>query len=252
MRSTLKKAAHGSLSTLVGVSLATLALSGCATGPAPQSTSASGLSAGNMQLSVHMSKSIFLQPVAPAQRLVYLEGHNTSSAQGLHFSGEITQELMTHGYALTQDPTKADFMLMYNIRYVGKEQHNYTAAGALAGGFGGVVAGALGSNNYETPGYLGLAGAAVGAVVGHFMQHKMYMMVVDLQLEQRQAGVYTTTQTNAQQGTSSTETTSSSGVRNWMIYRDRVVGTASGLNLAFNYATPALSKEVSGEVAGLF
>lgn len=205
-----------------------------------------------MQLSVRMSSSIFLQPVAPAQRVVYIDGHNTSSAQGLHFGNEISQALMSRGYQITANPTQAQYMLMYNIRYVGKQQHNYTAAGALAGGFGGVVAGALGSNNYETPGYLGLAGAAVGAVVGHFMQHKVYMMVVDLQLEQRQAGVYTSTQTNAQQGTSTTETTSASGLRNWMIYRDRIVGTAEGLNLAFNYATPALSKEVSGEISGLF
>ncbi len=252
MQNAFKKTARGSLATLLGASLAALALSGCASGPPPQSTSASGLSAGNMQLSVRMSRSIFLQPVGPSQRIVYLEGHNTSSAQGLHFSNEIAQELSAHGYSITNNPNQAQFMLMYNIRYVGKQQHNFTAAGALAGGFGGVVAGALGSNNYETPGYLGLAGAAVGAVVGHFMQHKVYMMVVDLQLEQRQAGVYTTTQTNAQQGTSSTVSTSSSGVRNWMIYRDRIVGTAEGLNLAFNYATPALSKEVSGEVSGLF
>ena len=228
------------------------ALAGCAAGPAPQATSSSGLSAGNMKLSVNMSSSIFLQPVAPAKRVVFIEGHNTSSAQNLGFSSRVAQDLMRRGYQVTNDPTKAQYMLMYNVLYVGKQQAQYTAAGALAGGFGGAVISALADGNGQTDAAYGLAGALVGGVVGHFFKDKTYMMVVDIQLEQREAGVYTTSQTNARQGIGGTETTSTNGVKNWMIYRDRIVAQAHGLNLAFSYATPALSKEVSGEIGGLF
>lgn len=232
--------------------LCALALVGCATGPAPQEASSSGLSAGNMQLSVKMSDSIFLQPVAPDQRVVFVEGHNTSSAQNLGFNSEVSQALTTHGYRLTDDPTKAQYMLMYNILYVGKEQQNYTAAGALAGGYGGALAGALAHGNANDALAGGLIGVGVGAVVGHFLQHNDYIMVVDLQLEQRQAGVYTSSRTDVQQGMGNTTTTSESGTKDWMVYRDRIVAQAGGLNLAFDYATPALSKEVAGEVSGLF
>ena len=229
-----------------------LGLAGCATGPAPQGTSASGLSAGNMHLSVHMSSSIFLQPVAPSKRVVFVEGHNTSSAQNLGFQPLVTQDLMRRGYQVTNDPSRAEYMVMYNVRYIGKQTASNTAAGVLAGGFGAAITSAAFGGNGGTSAAYGLAGALVGGVVGHFLSQKAYMMVVDIQLEQRQAGVYTTSQTNARQGIGGGMSTSVSGVNNWMIYRDRIVAQAHGLNLAFSYATPALSREVSGEISGLF
>ncbi len=87
-----------------------------------------------MQLSAQMSSSIFLQPVAPNQRVVFVEGHNTSSAQNLGFQSLVSQDLLRRGYRLTNNPSHAEYMLMYNVLYVGKQQANYTADGALAGG----------------------------------------------------------------------------------------------------------------------
>ena len=227
---------------------------GCATanGPAPQSASSSGLTAGQMKLSARMSESIFLQPVSPSKRVVYVYGHNTSSAQGLRFTRLIKNVLIEKGYRLTDDPAKAEYMLMYNILYVGKQDKSYTATGALAGGFGGALVAAAISNNSTDTAIGGLAGAALGALVGAVYHHDQYMMVVDIQLEQRQAGTYTEVNTNTGQGTASTLSTHNAGVKNWMIYRDRIVAQADGYNLAFDYATPAMSKEVSGEISGLF
>lgn len=224
-------------------------LGGCATGPAPQSTSASGLSAGNAKLSVKMSSSIFLQPVAPSKRVVFLEGHNTSSAQGLNFRRSIAQDLMAKGYRLTNDPTRANYMLMWNIRYVGKETKTHTLGGAVAGGFGGALIGsAMGDHGLAG----GLAGAAAGALIGHFLSAHRYLMVVDIQVEQRHAGAVTNTVTDAAQGLGNDSVTHGSGVRGWMIYRDRVGAQATGMRLTFSYAEPALTKEVAGEVAGIF
>ncbi len=248
MSQTQKSRIRAAAIAAVGV----LGLAGCATGPAPQGTSASGLSAGHMQLSAQMSSSIFLQPVAPDKRVVFIEGHNTSSAQNLGFNSLVDQDLVSRGYRITNDPTDAEYMLMYNVLYVGKQQADNTAAGALAGGFGGALASAAADGNAGTTAAYGLAGTLVGGVVGHFLSEKTYMMVVDLQLEQRQAGVYTTSQTNAQQGIGGSTSTSVSAVKNWMIYRDRIVAQAHGLDLAFSYATPALSHEVGGEITGLF
>lgn len=232
--------------------LGTLGLAGCATGPAPQATSASGLSAGNMHLAVHMSSSIFLQPVAPSQRVVFVEGHNTSTAQNLGFQALVNEDLTRRGYQITNDPTQAEYMVMYNVRYIGDQRQDNTAAGVLAGGFGAAVTSAAFGGNGGTTAAYGLAGAVVGGVVGHFLSQKAYMMVVDIQLEQRQAGVYTASQTSAQQGIGGNTYTSVSGVKNWMIYRDRIVAQAHGLDLAFSYATPALTHEVAGEISGLF
>lgn len=240
---------------LITFLLLTVAMFGCATanGPAPQSSSSSGLSAGHMKLSARMSSSIFLQPVSPDQRVVYVYGHNTSSAQGLGCTSIIRRDLIDKGYRLTDDPAKAEYMLMYNILYVGKQDNNYTAAGALAGGFGGaLLGGGVIKQNATGTVIGGLVGAGLGALIGSVYHHDMYMMVVDIQMEQRQAGTYTEMSTNASQGTASTLHTYHSGVKGWMVYRDRIVAQAQGYNLAFDYATPAMSREVSGEISGLF
>ena len=228
-------------------------LVGCATanGPAPQSTSSSGLSAGNMRLSARMSSSIFLQPVGPAKKVVYVAGHNTSSAQGLHFGQLVTQGLIAKGYRITNNPHYAHYMLLYNIRYVGKEQASHAAAGALAGGFGGaVIGGVAGNGNGALIG--GGVGALAGGILGAVFSTNRYMMVVDIQLEQREKGAYTSTNTYASQGTNSSISSSAGGINGWLIYRDRIVAQAKGMRLRFSYATPAMTHEVAGELAGLF
>nr|WP_297391806.1 complement resistance protein TraT [Acidiferrobacter sp.] len=204
-----------------------------------------------MRLSARMSSSIFLQPVGPAKKVVYVAGHNTSSAQGLHFGQLVTQGLIAKGYRITNNPHYAHYMLLYNIRYVGKEQASHAAAGALAGGFGGaVIGGVAGNGNGALIG--GGIGALAGGIIGAIFPTNHYMMVVDIQLEQRQKGAYTATNTFASQGTNSSLSSSAGGINGWMIYRDRIVAQAIGTRLRFSYATPALSHEVAGELTGLF
>ncbi|MHB1527818.1 MAG: complement resistance protein TraT [Acidiferrobacteraceae bacterium] len=232
-------------------STAALVLGGCATGPAPTRTSESGLSASNMHLSARMSNSVFLQPVGPAERVVFIQGHNTSSARGLHLQQIIVHELLDKGYRLTDNPADAHYMLLYNIRYVGAETRRDTATGALIGGWGGAIYGASIGNGDETLGG-GLIGLGVGALVGSMFQHRHYMMVVDVQLEERQQGTYTSLDTATSEGTATTLRAEHSGIRNWMIYRNRVVAEASGLNLHFGYAEPALTREVGQELGGIF
>lgn len=198
-----------------------------------------------------MSSSIFLQPVGPRRKVVFVEGHNTSSAQGLHFGQFIDKQLIAKGYRITNNPRFAHYMLMYNIRYVGKEADSHAAAGALAGGFGGAVLGGAAGNGNGMVAGAGI-GAAVGGLLGAIFPTNRYMMVVDIQLEQRQAGAYTSTATLANQGTASTVSSSGGGINGWLVYRDRIVANARGVRLRFSYATPAMSHEVAGELAGLF
>ncbi|MHB1661943.1 MAG: complement resistance protein TraT, partial [bacterium] len=117
-----------------------IAFSGCATTAGP-GTSASGLSSGNVTLSTKMSSSIFLQPVAPQDKIIYISVRNTSTATGLNFKNELISALIAEGYRITNNPQEANFMLMSNILYIGKESQDHTLAGALAGGFGGAFIG---------------------------------------------------------------------------------------------------------------
>jgi outer membrane lipoprotein SlyB len=197
-----------------------------------------------------MSSSIFLQPVAPQDKIVYVSVRNTSTATGLNFKNELTSALISEGYSVTNNPQKANFMIMSNVLYIGVESNNYTIAGALAGGFGG---GFIGSRYNSGTSMVagGALGALAGGIIGSMFQNKNYMMVVDIQLEQRQAGTYTTNSTNASQGTASNVTTYSSGVKNWAIYRDRIVSQASAMNLVFTSAEPLLKQQMAHSIANL-
>ena len=121
---------------VLAVLLPAFAFSGCAT-TAGNGTSSSGLSSGNVGLSTKMSSSIFLQPVSPQDKVVYVSVRNTSTATGLNFRQELISELIGEGYKITNNPKEANFMLMTNVLYIGKRTKSYTMAGALAGGFGG-------------------------------------------------------------------------------------------------------------------
>ncbi len=229
--------------------LPVLAFSGCAT-TAGSTTSASGLSSGNVALSTKMSSSIFLQPVSPQQKIVYVSTRNTSTATGLNFRNELISVLISEGYRVTNNPQDANFMLMSNVLYIGKESYNYTVAGALAGGFGGAFIGSrYNSGTSMVAG--GALGALAGGIIGSMFTNKNYMMVVDIQLEQRQAGTYTTSSTNASQGTASNITTYNAGVKNWAIYRDRIVSQASAINLQFSSAEPLLKRQMAHSIANL-
>ena len=226
-----------------------IAFSGCAT-TAGTGTSASGLSSNGVSLSTKMSTSIFLQPVSPRQKIVYISVRNTSTATGLNFRQELISGLISEGYKITNNPKEANFILMTNVLYIGKRTKSYTMAGALAGGFGGALIG----SRYTTVGSTlagGALGALAGGIIGSLFQHKAYMMVVDIQLEQRQKGSYTTNGTSASEGLGNSTTTYNAGVKNWAIYRDRVVSQAKAINLQFSTAEPLLKKQIAHSIANL-
>ncbi|AEE15346.1 TraT complement resistance family protein [Thermodesulfobium narugense DSM 14796] len=213
----------------------------------------SGLTSGKISLSTKMSSSIFLQPVPPDKKIVYVSARNTSTATGLDFRKELVTELTNEGYKITDNPDEANFMLMSNVLYIGKETKDYTAEGALAGGFGGALIGSAFNPSGKYTGTIagGVIGALAGAAIGNSINSDKYMMVVDVQLEERQPGTQTETTTNATQGTATTETSSNSTVKDWAIYRDRVVSEASGTNIKFEDVEPVLRQQLAHAIANL-
>ncbi|WP_448588681.1 complement resistance protein TraT [Thermodesulfobium sp.] len=213
----------------------------------------SGLSSGKIALSTKMSSSIFLQPVSPDKKIVYVSVKNTSTATGMDFKKELVAELTNEGYKITDNPDDANFMLMSNVLYIGKETKDYTMEGALAGGFGGALIGSAFNPSDKYTGTIagGVIGALAGAAIGNSINSDKYMMVVDVQVEQRQPGTQTETTTNATQGTATTETSSNSTIKDWAIYRDRVVSEASGTNIKFDDVEPILKQQLAHAIANL-
>lgn len=237
------------ITLLLLLSLPIFIFSGCAT-TAGSATSASGLSSNGVTLSTKMSSSIFLQPVAPNDKIIYVSTRNTSTAIGLNFKQELISYLINEGYTITNNPEKANFMLMSNVLYVGKKTKSYTMAGALTGGFGGAL---IGSRYNSATGVIagGLVGGLIGAAIGAAFKNKAYIMVVDIQLEQRRKGSYMTNGTSTSEGLGNSTTTYNAGVKNWAIYRDRIVSQAKAINLVFSTAEPLLKKQIAHSIANL-
>lgn len=218
---------------------------------APTQASNGGTSIGQASFASKMYSTIFLQPVPPSENVVFLEGHNTSSAQTAHFRKYVAAKLERDGYTITTNPNAAEYMLMYNLRYLARTSHSETLAGAVAGGYGGaVLAGVAGGGVGEIVGG-GLVGAAVGGLVGHFLSSRKFMMIVDIQVEQRNTTAQNSSTTTASEGLGNT-TTSTGSFSGWQIFRDRVASMAQGRRLHFSYVQPALCKIMAAEIAGIF
>ncbi len=237
--------------------LALATLGGCAaTGPAPAQATNGGTQVGNARIATRMSSTIFLQPVAPRKRVIFVAGHNTSSVRNLQLPAYLREALRQKGYHLTTNPDQAEYILQYNLRYLGRENKNHTIQGAIAGGFGGaILENAVAGGGYASGGQTlraGIIGAGIGALVGYLANETRYMMVVDIQVEQRNPGARTRTHTTAREGLGNFTTSSSAGAKGWQIYRTRLVGEAAGHRLNFSYVQPALTRTIANSIAGIF
>ena len=166
----------------------------------------SGIENAKLQTQAKMSNTIFLNPVGPSQKTVYVQIRNTSQVPMPELKAMVAQKIQANGYRIVEDPQQAHYWLQANVLYMGKETKFATFDGALAGGFGGALAGASIGQGYGQGG-AALAGAAVGsllgAAVGSAIHVDTYLGVVDIQVSERVNGTIKQTVTsNYSQGES--------------------------------------------------
>jgi outer membrane lipoprotein SlyB len=209
-----------------------------------------------------MSETIFLEPVAPEEKIVYFDFRNTSD-QEINVKSAIETEFVNRGYKITTNPKDAKYMLQGNILKVGKSDLRESKS-LLGSSFGSVVTGAglgaasayaIGGNNQQALG-IGLAGAAVGFLADTMVEDTVYVMVTDLQIRERPLEGEVVTQTqeaNLAQGSSTTVNQDIKGGKiEWKTYRTRIVSTANKMNLTFEEARPTLETALSRSVSGIF
>lgn len=176
-----------------------------------------------LQTQAKMSNTIFLNPVSPVQKTVYVQIRNTSQVPMPELKAMIIQKIQANGYRVVEDPQQAHYWLLANVLYMGKETKFATFDGAFMGGFGGALAGASIGQGYGQ-GAAALGGAAIGsllgATVGSAIHVDTYLGVVDIQVSERVKGTIKQTVTsNYSQGASgpvnaATITQKSSGAYN--------------------------------------
>lgn len=89
-----------------------------------------------------MSETIFLDPVAPDKRTVFLQLKNTSDKQEINYSMAVKTAIQAKGYQVLDDPNKANYWIQANVLKVGKSDLRESQHW-LSQGYGGAVAGAV-------------------------------------------------------------------------------------------------------------
>ena len=217
----------------------------------------------NLDVQTKMSETIFLEPVEPERKVVYIDIRNTSD-KDIDVREQVVKAVEGRGYRITNNPKKATYMLQANVLKVGKSDlrdvDGYLdasfeggAAGALAGA---AVSGSTGGNYTQG----GLIGAAIGATAGFIgdalVDDVVFVMVTDLQIRERPLEGEVVTQTSKAslaQGSSTHVSQSTSGGKvKWKSYRTRIVSTANKVNLEFEEAHPVLEQALGKSISGIF
>ena len=220
----------------------------------------------NLEVQTRMSDAVFLDPVGPDKRTIFVQVRNTSDKPNFDLEGPIKNAISGRGYQVLDDPEAAQFMLQAQILSVSKA--SVTAAeAALNGGYGaplgGLVAGAAAGvatgGSTQNMAVAGAAGAIVGGLIetvaNAAVQDVFYVAITDVQISQKaRAGVtgQRDLQVDASQGIGGAETTTFSEVTNEKRYRTRVMSTANKVNLQYEEAAPELNAGLTRVLAGLF
>lgn len=241
-------------------------LSGCA-------ASSVMISKRNLDVQTKMSETIFLDPVGPAKKVIYVEVRNTSDKDNFDLEGPVKEAITKRGYRVSLNPDEAHYRLQVNVLQVAKTDVTAAAAalnsgyggaiglGAVAGGGIGLAAGGgLGTaGGYRAAAIGGLAGAAIGGLTefatGSLVKDVVFMVVTDVQVVEKAADgviVRQDSQQNQSQGMGGTQQQTTSEVTKHKKYRTRVVSTANKANLEYEEAAPELTKGLTRALSGLF
>ena len=147
------------LLSVVGISFLAL-LSGCG-------AVHTSIAKANLEVSTKMSDAVFLDPVGPDQRTLFVQVRNTSDQPSFTIEPALKAAIAGKGYRIVDDPNRATFKLQAQILSVAKTDPT-SAAAALSAGYGGAIAGAVlgGTIGGAVGGARGLGiGAGAGGLV---------------------------------------------------------------------------------------
>ena len=212
------------------------------------------ISKRNLDVQTKMSDTIWLEPAAPNQKIVFVKISNTTG-KNLNIEQKIVNALSAKGYRVVNDPAEAKYWLQANILKVDKvnlDNDNGFSDAVLGAGIGGILGAQRSGGAYTALGW-GLAGAAIGTLADALVNDTAYAMVTDILISEKTGrNVQNSTKNAVKQGNSGTMTSSTSSSSNIEKYSTRVLSTANQVNLNFNSAVPILEDELIKVITGIF
>lgn len=225
------------------------------------STTATLLEKRNLDVQTKMSDSIFLDPVAPSQKTIFIQVRNTSDKSDFDVAKSLAASVEARGWRVVSDPGVASYLLQVNILSVGKSDKT-AAEKALRSGYGGVLGSvalgagvsAVSGGNGRNAGAAGLVLGAADFVGGLLVKDVYFAAITDVQLSKRAAPgqvIKLSSEQNLSQGTSGSERVTYQENIGWKRYRTRVLSSANKANLDWEEAVPGLTQGLSRVIGGL-
>lgn len=251
--------AHAPLA-VAGLLLATATLQGCA-------ATQTAVAKRNLDVQTRMSDTIFLDPLPPEDRTVYVDLRNTSDKADFDLMPDVREAISNRGYRVVDDPRRAHYILQANVLQAGRssetasqQAYNDGWGSTLWGGAAGTAVGyglgrgGLGVNDALGAVGGGLIGAALTTVADAFVQDTTYTIVTDVQISELAPGgsISQAETATLDQGSAGSISQSSSLTADRKRYRTRVVSTAERVNLDWPQAAPDLVDGMSRSIAGMF
>ncbi|TSK07813.1 MAG: hypothetical protein FPO08_00420 [Geobacter sp.] len=208
----------------------------------------------------HPNKTIFLNP-ENLDKPIYVRATNTSDFQEIDLTQLIKDKITAAGRNVTSNPKDAAYQLQANLLFLGEEKKGMTMEGAVAGGVGGALAGAMLANNRSMNGYggsmtalaVGAAGAGLGALAGSMVHVDTYSGVVDISIKEVVDGGVTGTETaDVKNGSGAGKVTTRAINETRQEYRTRIGVKAVQTNIDRTEATKSITERLASQIAGYF
>jgi hypothetical protein len=228
------------------------------------------LSKKDLDVQTKTSTAIFVDPVPPAERTVYVEVRSgVAEFDRRAFSTFVKEQFASNdnGYKVVDDPEKARYLMLAYV--LNLEAASPTAAqAALAQGYrggdaaaGATIGGLVGANSNNRLGAWG--GAAVGGllasagslVADNLVKDVTYVLICDVSVRERVAsGVLVRKDTSIDTKVSDAGTSQQrlSEVSDRKEYRTRIVTTANKANLKLEEASASMFKKTAYAMSGFF
>lgn len=212
---------------MICVSIASLLLAACG-------AATTSIAKKDLKVETKMSSTVFLEPITPAEKVVYLQVRNTSAYPNLDLTGPLYSALVNKGYEVTNDSKAAHYVLQVNVLQAGEldaaTRDKIVGRGfgdALMGGLAGAGVGSLVSGHSDAVVAGALVGAAIGGLASATTHDVTYSVITDVKITEKlknRSEVHTT----------------------------RIASTANKVNLKFEQAEPELVEGLARSIAGIF
>lgn len=209
----------------------------------------------DLKIQTVTSSTVWLEPVAPEKRIVFLEVKNSSDNPDFNdIKTYIGASMSSKGYTITENPEKANYMLQANVRTAVLTEENPQS---IKSGLDGAAVGALttsafnGSNKSIAQGALlvGLANIAFDAMY----TNKYYVVLTDIRIRERSNNQITTnSKLYLSQGDSGYEKQSFSTETNWKNYSNRIGVMTNQINMDLGEATIKVKEALTQSISGMF